>query len=208
MNKIKLLVMLLFGFIAITCSEDNPTEPERTFFDIQGENGFVGNVDGTNALVSILIGESEGVVYVCNGEEGISEWFKGTINDPTEFTFANTKGSNISGKFEDNSYIGEVTLSTGNKHTFLAISGTQENSGIYRVMGEEADEDQVEAGWILNSTGMEKGSLLIGSVFQKTIVLPKTNVIIKNKSYPVFHFLIKKPTPPAPFVPVPYPNIR
>lgn len=207
MNIIKLLLGLLVSFVAISCSKDSPTEPEFTFFEIQGENGFVGTVNGTNAFISLLIGDNEGIVYVCNGDEEISEWFKGSIVDPTNIIFTNYDGAKISAKFENNSFIGEVTLSTDVKQSFSAQPSRNENSGIYRVMGEEATTDNLYAGWILNSEGIEKGSVRIGSKFQNAIALPQNSAIINNKSYPVFQFIVKKPTPPAPFVPVPYPNI-
>ncbi|MCW8849468.1 MAG: hypothetical protein OQJ81_05755, partial [Melioribacteraceae bacterium] len=111
-----------------------------------------------------------------------------------------------SAKFESNSFIGEVTLSTGVKQSFSAHPSRNNNSGIYRVMGEEATADDLYAGWIINSEGLEKGSVRIGSKFKNTIALPQNSAIINNKSYPVFQFMIKKPTPPAPFIPVPYPN--
>jgi len=83
--------------IIISCSEETTTEPEPTFFDIQGENGFVGNVDGTDAFISILAGESKAVVYVCNGDEQLSEWFKGNIGDPENISLTNGDGAQVTG---------------------------------------------------------------------------------------------------------------
>ncbi len=69
---------LLMIFVCCSC-EKTSSELETTFFDLQGENGFVGTVEGTNAFVSILLGEEEGIAYVCDGDEDISEWFSGPI---------------------------------------------------------------------------------------------------------------------------------
>ena len=77
MNKIGFVILLLISFLFFSCNENTPTEPEPTLFDIQGEQGFVGSVNGTNAFIALLIAETEGIVYVCNGEEEISEWFRG-----------------------------------------------------------------------------------------------------------------------------------
>jgi hypothetical protein len=146
------------------------------------------------------------VAYVCNGDEQISEWFNEDIIDPTELNLKNGNGTQITAHFRENSFHGEVALSNGIKYSFLAMPSTEESSGMYRVMGEEAETNQVEAGWIVNSAGQEKGALRINFTFKQTLVLPQTNAIINNTSYPVFRFLIKEPTPPAPFVPIPYPN--
>lgn len=206
MNKMKLLLVIFINIIFISCSEDSSTEPKLTFFDIQGENGFVGKVNGTNAFISILAGENLAVAYVCNGEEQISEWFNQEIIDPTELNLSNSNGAQITARFEENTFVGEYILSSGIKYSFQATPSSEESAGIYRVMGEEAEIDKVEAGWILNSTGQEKGALRINSLFQKTVILPQTNAAINNKSYPVFRFLVKAPSPAGP-IPIPYPNI-
>ncbi|MCW8848897.1 MAG: hypothetical protein OQJ81_02880, partial [Melioribacteraceae bacterium] len=76
MNKIKLLAIIFMSIIIISCSEDSTTEPEESIFDVQGENGFVGTVEGTNAYIAFLVAEEEAIVYVCNGDEEIAEWFR------------------------------------------------------------------------------------------------------------------------------------
>lgn len=206
MNKVQLIPLLLICFFILSCSENSPTEPEPTFFEIQGENGFVGKVNGTNAFISILAGESKVVAYVCNGDERISEWFNEDIIDPKELNLKNRNGALISANYRENSFHGEMVLSNGNEYSFVATPSTEKSAGIYRIMGEEAETDGVKAGWILNSTGQVKGALIINSTFQQTLVFPQRNAVVKNTSYPVFRFLIKAPSPTSP-VPLPYPNI-
>jgi hypothetical protein len=199
MNKIKLLVLLFFSFFVISCSEDTPTEPESTVFEEQGESGFVGTVEGTNAFISLLIAKDEAIVYVCNGEEEISEWFKGTISDPTDIILTNTDGAQVTGKFEGNSFSGNVVLRNSSTYTFTAKANMGTNTGVFRVHGDEAAQEGIFAGWILNSSGEERGSFKVNSVFKTTPKKPtlggisdgtSNTLLFNNKSFPIERFFL------------------
>ena len=202
------IYFLLFVLFISSCSKNISSESQPTFFDIQGENGFVGEVVGTNAFVAILAGESEAVAYVCNGDEQISEWFKGAIGEPTRFTLINNDGAKILANFADGSFSGDVTLSNGTAHAFTATPESADNAGIYRVMGEEATADKIDAGWIRDYDGKEKGSLRVDSQSQQTPALPESDVVVQKKSYSVFHCEIRTTPATPPGVPIPYPNIE
>ncbi len=192
-----------FTFLAITilsilfsgCSkDDDKPDTDETFFDIQGENGFVGKVDGTNLFIALLVAENEAIVYVCNGDELISEWFMETINSPTNIQLTNSEGAKISAKFEGRAFSGQVTLRNSTySYPFTASPNTAEDAGIYIVSGQEAIDDEIGAGWILNSDGEERGTLKIKSVFQKTPALPirdikdgtSNTIMINEKSYKI-----------------------
>ena len=182
MNKIGLVILLFISFFVFSCNENTPLEPETTFFDIQGENGFVGTVNGTNAFIALLVAGDEAIVYVCNGEEEISEWFRGAINDPTNFSLTNSNGSEISAKFRGVSFEGEVTLRNDSTYSFISTTSNAENAGIIGVVGEEAIQDEVEGGWILNSEGEERGAFTIRSVFRTPPPRPKIRDIIDGTS--------------------------
>ena len=195
--KIGSAMVLLIGLFAFSCEKDSPTKPKPTFFEIQGEKGFVGTVEGTNAFISLLIAKDEGIVYVCNGDEEIAEWFRGELNDPKIVNLANSAGAHITAQFEEKSFEGNVTLRNNNTFSFSAVSNTAENAGIYRVYGEEAKQDEIEAGWILNSDGDERGSLRIRSSFRKNgprikdVLSGFTNTaLISGNSYPVWSFSV------------------
>ena len=199
MNKIKLLLALFVSFIVVSCSEDTPTETEQNVFEVQGESGFVGTVDETNAFIALLIAKDEAIVYVCNGEEEISEWFKGTINDPTDISLTNTDGAQVYGKFEGNSFSGNVVLRNNSTHTFTAKANTGTNTGVFRVHGDLASQEKVEAGWILNSSGDERGSLKLNLLFQATPKKPKfgdisdgtsNTLLLNSKSFPIERFFL------------------
>ena len=199
MNKLKLLLTLIVSFMAVSCSEDTPTEPEATVFEAQGESGFVGTVDGTNAFISILIAKDEAIVYVCNGEEEISEWFRGAITDPTNVSLTNSSGAKITGQFSGSSFSGDVTLRNTISHAFKAAPNTGTETGVFRVHGDLAAQDEVEAGWILNSSGDERGSLKLNSLFQVTPKKPKfgdisdgtsNTIMFNSKSFPIERFFL------------------
>jgi len=196
MNKLGLVFLLLIGLLAVSCSTNSQTESGTAIFELQGENGFVGTVNGTDAFIAVLISGEEAVVYVCNGDEEIQEWFKGEISDPADFRLTNDLGATVQAQFADNSITGEVTLSNGNTYSFAATPNVGENTGIYRVFGEEAAQDGINAGWIVNSAGEERGALRIGVVFRKAPPIKDINdgtsntVVINARTFPVRHTII------------------
>ncbi|MCB0747351.1 MAG: hypothetical protein KDC90_07790 [Ignavibacteriae bacterium] len=199
MNKIKLLAIIFMSIIIISCSEDSTTEPEESIFDVQGENGFVGTVEGTNAYIAFLVAEEEAIVYVCNGDEEIAEWFRGNIGDPENISLTNGDGAQVSGKYEGNSFTGSVVLRNSSTHPFTASTNTGTETGVFRVYGDEAAKEGIDAGWILNSSGEERGSFKINSVFQTTPKKPKiknvndgtsNTLLFNNKSFSIERFFL------------------
>lgn len=200
MKITSLVILLLVGFSFFSCSENTPTEPDTTLFDIQGENGFVGTLDGVDAFIALLVADDEAIVYVCNGNEEISDFFRGTINDATEISIANNNGAQISAKFEGSLFTGEVKLRNSSTFSFTAAPNTGTETGILQVFGDEAKQDSIEAGWIINAIGEERGSLRIRRI---NITPPPPSVIIIHdgtdktimvgaKIYPVFRFFLQR----------------
>ena len=196
-----LVCITLFSF---GCEKSTTPPQSPTFYEIQGENGFVGELTGTDAFVSLMLGTEEAVVYVCNGSENISEWFSGKISDPTSFDLSNLAGAKISVAYIKKQMEGTVTLSNQTTYAFTAKPNTNILGGIYKAMGDEVKADSVQAGWILNSDAQERGSLKVRSVNQPVRALPKANFTFNNKSYPVFRYRLTPSTPLG--VPIPYPN--
>lgn len=201
MNKRTSVILLVFSLFIFSCSGNSPTEAEETIFDVQGESGFVGTVTGTNAFIAVLVADDEAIVYVCNGDdEDISEWFKGPIIDPTTFSLANTDGAQISGKFDGSSFTGIVTFTNARTHSFTASpnSGSETKVGVFRVHGDTAIQDEVEAGWIVNAAGEERGSLRVKGKKKKPICFSCINdgssntLLIGEKSYPVLRWFLRR----------------
>ncbi|MDC0325475.1 hypothetical protein OAM01_01835 [bacterium] len=143
---------------------------EATVYDIQPESGFVGNLNDSNAFVALIVGSDECVAYVCNGDEEISEWFRGPVTDPLTIELENEQsGALFSATFSmlHYTYSGEVVLSSGAEHDFSLIPNHTENAGIYRVVDEEATAKSIDAGWIVNELEEEIGALRISSRFSK-----------------------------------------
>ena len=179
-------IIVALSLLLISCKEDNSTEPEQTVFDVQGKNGFVGKVNDTDAFIALLIRENEGIVYACNGDEEIYEWFRGSIDESTKINLNNNDGAQVSAEFTNDSFEGEIILRNGNMHSFTATPSNQDSSGIYHLTGDTAIQNEIEGGWIVNSEGEERGAFIISGVFQNTPRKPKLGGILDGTSNTIF----------------------
>lgn len=187
--KTKFTFLTIVFFIG--CEKDETVE---TFFDIQGEAGFVGTVDETDAFIALLIAEEEAIVYICNGDEQIAEWFKAPIDDPENIKLTNSAGATINAKFSGRTFSGVVTLRNNLTYTFSAAPNTGNVAGVFRVHGGDlAAQDNVEGGWILNSSNAERGTMKVAGQFKATPKMLAFNnvsggttntILIGRKSYP------------------------
>ena len=96
-----------------------------------------------------------------------------------------------------------MVLSNTNSHSFNAEPNTGNESGVFRVYGDLAMQENLEAGWIINSGNEERGSLQIRSVFKTTPKKPKTNfgtisdgssntILIGERSFQIQRFFISR----------------
>ena len=197
MKTCSLIYFLFLFFLVLSCSSS--TEPKETLFDIQGENGFVGTVNGTNAFIALLVADDESIVYVCNGDdEDIAEWFRGVIVDPTDISLTNSAGAQISGQYSGSSFAGNVTLRDSSTFSFTAIPNRGSETGIFRVYGDLAAQDEVVAGWIVNAANEERGSVRVQGKKKKPIRIgdikdgTSNTVFVAEKSYPFFRFFLQR----------------
>ena len=118
-------------------------------------------------------------------------------------SLSNNTGSQIVGEFDGSSFTGTVVLSNTNSHSFNAEPNTGNESGVFRVYGDLAMQENLEAGWIINSGNEERGSLQIRSVFKTTPKKPKTNfgtisdgssntILIGERSFQIQRFFISR----------------
>ena len=167
-----------------------------------------------------MLGEEEGIAYVCNGDEDISEWFSGPISDVKEIRFTNNEGANITASLTGNSFKGELVLSDGRSFSFNAAVNNEAYGGIYKVIDEKAVAAEIKAGWILRSEDDQRGAITFQSRQLPNITLSKINfgdvrdgssntLSIKGASFSIFRYKVKVPTSssPVPPTPIPYPNI-
>jgi len=148
--------------------------------DTGGETlGFVGAVDGTNAFVSVVVADGgtagdEAIVYVCDGEAEIREWFRGPIDDPTHFNLSNDAGAGVNVTLGDGGYSGEFTQTSGPAHAFTTVQASGD-AGLYEVDDPTAAEDGVWAAWIVDNDGNERGAFLRRGKFRPTPRLRSTS---------------------------------
>jgi hypothetical protein len=58
-TKYTLLIITILSMLFSGCGkDDDKPDTDETFFDIQGENGFVGTVDETNLFIALLVAEN------------------------------------------------------------------------------------------------------------------------------------------------------
>jgi hypothetical protein len=216
-NQGKFLWLFIIFMICYSC-EKSSIESEDIFFDLQGENGFVGTVDGTDAYVSILLGSDEGIVYVCNGDEDISEWYYGPVSNLNDISFTNPQGAKITASLIGNSFKGEITLRDGRKLSFHAGVNRGIYGGIYKVIDEKAVQAEITASWIIRSEEDQRGFIRSKSTRLQTIRLGKNKlkeisdgtsntIVIKETSFSIFRYkVVKKPSPGGPIA-IPYPIV-
>lgn len=171
MKAMKTILIITIGLVVLlSCDNSNN---QQSVLEIQNEAGFVGTVDETGAFIAMLIANDEAIVYVCNGDEEIAEWFRGSIDDTEDFKLTNIAGAMVQAEFSGKSFSGVITLRNGLSRSFKASSNTGTLTGVFRVHGEVATEAGVEAGWILNSQGDERGAFKISGRFSSTPQMPK-----------------------------------
>ena len=182
-------IIVMAAILIVSCSKDNPAEPEKSVYDIQGEPGFIGKVEGTNAFVMVMILTTETIAYVCNGDEEISEWFWAVLDDPAVVNMTSHDGAQLTAQFDGNAFKGEVTLTNGYSYSFTATTDASEDIGLFLINDDQATLDEVEGGWIINPEGEIRGALRISSTFQPTPALQTSSFSTGGKTYRVIHVL-------------------
>lgn len=191
---ITVLAAILSCLALSACGDE--TEPDAS-------PGYVGSLDGTDAYVSALIGETGAVLYVCNGEEELALWFEGPIAEPGQIELATEEGDTVSATLVDGGVTGTVTLASGIEHGFRAetVGG---NAGLYRALSDEATEAGIHAGWVVGDDGSERGAFRRGRTFAAAPPLDRTELRIDGMVIPIFRMELT-PAAPSP-IPIPYPN--
>lgn len=183
-DRSKLLTVAVLGaLLAVGCGSSDDDATSGT-----GEEslGFVGTVDDTDAFVSVLVADSdtesdEAIVYVCDGEAELREFFRGPVDDPTSFALANDAGASVTVELVDGVFTGQFTHAAGSVHDFETEKATGQ-AGLYEVNDEEAAADGVWAAWVVDNAGNERGALLRAGVFQTTPKLSSTSFRVSRYS--------------------------
>ncbi len=200
------LVLSLAAVFLSACGSDSSAEDAQPEDLADAGRGFVGTVDGTNAFVALVASGGEAIVYVCDGNEDLADWFAGSVQETT-IDLTNDGGAQVEATASGGGYRGTVTFANGKRHQFQAMPA-EPDAGLLRVTGPEAEADGVVAGWIVNNDGDQRGSLRVGGIARTAPPAPGHSVTIDGTKYPVSVFLVPPLTPATPpGVPIPYPNI-
>jgi hypothetical protein len=189
----------------------------------QGDHGFVGSVDGTEAFISIVTGFEVAMVLVVHGDGEIYESFEVDLPEDYSLIFENAVGAGISATYLDDEYSGDITLGNGNTHSFTASVIEGDVAGMFRIVREDCEQAGVEAAWIIDGAGAQRGAARVQARFLDTPVLDADKVTIGQTDYPVykagppieknggdgvgtgFPDVCKTPAPAGPVV-IPYPG--
>ena len=117
-------------------------------------NGFVGELDGTDAYVAVIADDDSAEVYACDGENGIAARFAGSIDDPATFTLTNDAGGEAIVEFVDGAFSGEVMLADGSTHSFSTDAAVGD-AGLFHLTDPPGD---MSAGWVVLNDGTQRGS--------------------------------------------------
>lgn len=192
------------------------------------QNGYVGTVDGTDAYVAIVVADKTVAAYVCDGPNQVAESFWTTVSDPGSFTLDTPSGAVLRAQIVGDVATGQVTLRSGATHTFSA-QVARGDAGLYYTLQDSALDPELWAGWVLDNNGSQRGAIKLRSQFQPTPSLSSSGVVIGGTGFAVARIgsiggrvyatrivapstyvlppiIVTQPAPPAPGVPIPYPN--
>lgn len=188
------------------CGDDDGADRAADIEDLaDAGRGFVGTVEGTNAFVAVIAGGGEAIVYVCDGDEDLAEWFAGSM-DETTIELTTESGALVEAAPSEDGYIGTVTFADGETHRFDAEPAAP-GAGLFRVTGPDARTAGITAGWIVTNDGAQRGSLRVRGTSRTAPPAPADSITVDGKRLAVSVIVVpvRKPSSPAP-IPIPYPN--
>lgn len=163
----------------------------------------MGAVEGTNAFIAVVASAGQAVVYVCDGESDIAEWFFGPLDDERHLDLPNDHGAHVTAVVVGDTFSRTVRFADGSEHGFTtehAVPG----AGIYRVTGDNATNAGVVAGWVVNNEGEQRGSLRVNGRNQLAALLPASTLTMAGTNVQISAF-VARPSGPGP-VHIPYPD--
>ncbi len=172
------LLLVIVVLVAGACGDDDASSGSVP--PSAAAQGFVGSVDGTDAFITVVVSDTNAAVYACNGDEEIAEYFWGKVDDPSSFSLASGTGGSVDAVFAAGTFSGTLTLPDGTDHEF-ATDAAVGDAGVYVVVGEQAVDAGIAAGWILDNDGNERGALLRRGRFQPTPRFNRRGITVESK---------------------------
>jgi hypothetical protein len=116
---------------------------------------FVGEIDGTTALVGLVSDGSRVRAYICDSQT-IATWFSGTLRDGQAKLRSRDGRQTLALSVDGNHAQGTLTIA-GEEHTFSADQA-EGKAGIYRAGGNTPDGQRLQADWIMLADGTQRGA--------------------------------------------------
>lgn len=117
---------------------------------------FVGEVEGTNALISVVVGKDYAVAYVCDSEE-VAQGFGGRIDGSTLALEALDGTGRAELRVARSAASGTVTIG-GATHRFTARTAPA-TAGYFSANG-SVDGRAVAARWVVGADGTQRGAVI------------------------------------------------
>ena len=195
-------VLLLAACGSEDIARSQPSEDEAT---AEPGNGYVGAVEGTDAFVAIAVGASNVVVYVCDGDGGVAEYFWGSADDMPAIAIDGAGGASVRAELVDGAFAGTLTLSSGAEHEFTTEPAVGD-AGMYFIAGQQAVAAGVSGGWIIDNDGDERGALIRNGSLLSTRSFDSGGLVLNGERFAVVRQSSPTKPPIAPPVPIPLPN--
>ena len=143
------------------------------------------------------------------------------MDDPLTIGLTSLSAATVTAEFINGTFIGSFTDTQGSTHSFETVEASAD-VGIFVVVGEDAVEAGVSAGWIVDNDGNERGALFGRSRFETAPRFQRTGMKLENTGFTVARIsmrnnviapsniispdnILKTPTPAGP-IPIPFPN--
>jgi hypothetical protein len=183
-------ILSLLGIMLLTAC-GNETTGGSASVESAGEvdNGFVGTLDGTDAFVALVVSGSNAAVYACDGDGEIAEYFWGPVDDNSTVALDSLTGGSVHAELVDGAYTGTLTFPDGSEHAFTTERAVGD-AGMYLVVGEQAVDAEVSAGWILDNNGAERGALIRSGSFEPTPKFDSGGLVLEDEGFAMTKLVI------------------
>lgn len=161
------LFAVLAAALVAACASPGATPPAATTAQAptppaaETVRTFVGTLEGTDALLGVVVDGRRALAYVCDGVPGVpvgttpttQAWFNGASDGRA--VDVSTPDGRLVLQLTDTAMTG--TLSTGGREVAVTGSAVSGDAGLYR--GESESGPRSLAGWIVAADGSQRGGV-------------------------------------------------
>jgi len=118
---------------------------------------YAGTVAGSDALVAVVAGKANVVVYVCDGKQGVAELFTGQRH-AGGLALRDSHGARVSVKIDQHSAAGTFTPVGGARVLRFVAPVARGRAGLYRAL-RRVRGVRTSLGWVVLNDGRQRGAL-------------------------------------------------